>query len=65
MNGSATARGGAVERAIAGNGSPAIPATIPGFGRAGDRAITYSADDPVTLYRAFLSAVRLAGTADD
>ena len=46
-------------------GQADVAATIPGFVRAGDRGISYSADDPVTLFRAFLSAVRLAGTADD
>ena len=46
-------------------GEADIAGTIPGFERAGDRGISYSADDPVTLYRAFVSAVRLAATADD
>lgn len=46
-------------------GQADVAATIPGFGRTGDRGISYSCDDPVTLFRAFLSAVRLAGTADD
>lgn len=38
---------------------------IPAFERDGDRAIRYSAQDPITLYRAFLSAARLSRTADD
>lgn len=46
-------------------GQADVAATIPGFSRTGDRAITYSANDAPTLFRAFLSAVRLAGTADD
>lgn len=46
-------------------GQADVAATIPGFSRTGDRAITYVADDAATLFRAFLSAVRLAGTADD
>jgi D-amino peptidase len=46
-------------------GQADIAATIPGFDRVGDRGISYEADDAVTLYRAFLSAVRIAGTADD
>ncbi len=46
-------------------GQADVAATIPGFSRVGDRGITYSASDPVTLFRAFLSAVRLASTADD
>ena len=46
-------------------GQADVAATIPGFSRTGDRAITYSAPDAATLFRAFLSAVRLAATADD
>ena len=46
-------------------GQADIAATIPGFERVGDRGISYSAADATTLYRAFLSAVRLAATADD
>jgi D-aminopeptidase len=46
-------------------GQADIAATIPGVDRVGDRSITYEADDPIVLYRAFLSAVRLAGTADE
>ncbi|MEA2677157.1 MAG: D-amino peptidase [Chloroflexota bacterium] len=46
-------------------GQADVAATIPGFSRTGDRAISYSAADATTLFRAFLSAVRLAGTADD
>lgn len=46
-------------------GQADIAATIPGFERSGDRGITYQAPDALTLYRAFLSAVRLASTADD
>ena len=46
-------------------GQADIAATIPGFNRTGDRGIEYETDDAITLYRAFLSAVRLAGTADD
>ncbi len=42
-----------------------VAATIPGFTRNGDRGIRYTADDAITLFRAFLSAVRLASTADD
>jgi D-amino peptidase len=48
------------------NGGQAdIAATIPGIERAGDRGVSYETDDAITLYRAFLSAVRLAGTADE
>ena len=46
-------------------GQADIAAIIPGFSRDGDRGIVYEAPDAVTLFRAFLSAVRLAGTADD
>jgi D-amino peptidase len=46
-------------------GQADIAATIPGFDRVDDRGIVYTASDPVTLFRAFLSAVRLAATADD
>lgn len=46
-------------------GQADIAATIPGFERVGDRGIAYEADDPITLYRAFISAARLSSTADD
>jgi D-amino peptidase len=46
-------------------GQADIAGTIPGFERVGDRGIAYQSDDPITLYRAFLSAARLAATADD
>ena len=46
-------------------GQADIAATIPGFERVGDRGIGYDADDALTLYRAFVSAARLAGTADE
>jgi D-amino peptidase len=39
-------------------------ATIPGFDRVGDRGIRYEARDAIEAYRAFVSAVRLAPTAD-
>ena len=40
-------------------------ATIPGFDRIGDRSVTYSTDDAITLFRAFISAIRIAPAADD
>ena len=40
-------------------------ALIPGFERVGDRGVGYAADDAITLFRGFLAAVRIAGTADD
>lgn len=40
-------------------------AVIPGFTRIGDRGVHYDAADPVDAYRAFVSAVRMAGLADD
>ena len=51
--------------AFAHPGQADIAATIPGFDRVGDRGVAYQANDPVTLYRGFLSAARLASTADD
>ena len=46
-------------------GQADIAGTIPGFDRSGDRSIVYSTDDAITLFRAFLSSIRLASTADD
>jgi D-amino peptidase len=46
-------------------GQADIAATIPGFERVGDRGIAYESDDAITIYRAFLSAARLASTADE
>jgi D-aminopeptidase len=46
-------------------GQADVAATIPGFERSGDRGIVFTTDDPVTVFRAFVSAVRLASTADD
>jgi len=46
-------------------GQADVAATIPGFTRVGDRGIAYESDDVITIYRAFLSAARLAGTAND
>ena len=39
-------------------------ALIPGAERVGDRGVRLSFDDPVTAYRAFLAANRLAGTVE-
>jgi D-amino peptidase len=46
-------------------GQADVAATIPGFTRVGDRGIAYESDDAISIYRAFLSAARLAGTAND
>ena len=46
-------------------GQADVAATIPGFERDGDRGIVYETDDAITLFRAFLSAARLASTADE
>jgi D-amino peptidase len=46
-------------------GQADMAAVIPGFERDGDRTIRYSANDGVTLYRAFIAAARLSRTADD
>lgn len=51
--------------AFAHPGQADIAATIPGFTRVGDRGIAYEATDAITLFRGFLSAARLASTADD
>jgi D-amino peptidase len=46
-------------------GQADFASTIPGFDRYGDRGVRFTADDAVTVFRAFVSAVRLASTADD
>ena len=46
-------------------GQADFAATIPGFERAGDRGAVYVADDAITMYRAFVSAARLATSADE
>jgi D-amino peptidase len=46
-------------------GQADIAAVIPGFERDGDRGVCYTADDAITLYRAFLSAARMSRVADD
>lgn len=40
-------------------------AVIPGFSRVGDRGVRYEAADPIEAFRAFVSAVRIAGLADE
>jgi D-amino peptidase len=54
----------AVEIEFAHAGLADFAATIPGFDRTGDRGIRYGARDGIEAYRAFVSAVRLAPTAD-
>jgi D-amino peptidase len=46
-------------------GQADMAAIIPGFERAGDTGVRYTADDAVTLFRAFVSAARLSRSADD
>ncbi|HVM31345.1 MAG TPA: M55 family metallopeptidase [Candidatus Limnocylindrales bacterium] len=46
-------------------GQADMAAVIPGFEREGDRGVSYTAGDALTLYRAFLSAARISRTADD
>jgi D-amino peptidase len=46
-------------------GQADFAAVIPGFRREGDRGVRFDAPDPITAYRAFVAAVRLAGSADD
>ncbi|MBA2487939.1 MAG: M55 family metallopeptidase [Chloroflexi bacterium] len=45
-------------------GQADFAAIIPGFVRTGDRAVRYEAADGIEAYRAFVSAVRMAPTAD-
>lgn len=45
-------------------GQADFAALIPGFTRTGDRGLRFEAADPVEAYRAFVSAVRMAGLAD-
>lgn len=40
-------------------------AVMPGFDRIADRSVTFAADDAVVLFRALISAVRMAPAADD
>jgi D-amino peptidase len=42
-----------------------IAAMIPGFERDGDRGVRFEADDPVTVFRAFVSAADVSKAADD
>ena len=46
-------------------GQADFAAVIPGFVREGDRGVSYEAADAIEAYRAFVSAVRIAGLADD
>lgn len=46
-------------------GQADMAAIIPGFDRIGDRGVHFATDDPVTLFRAFVSAARLSRSADD
>jgi D-amino peptidase len=46
-------------------GQADVAAIIPGFERDGDRGVRYEAQDAATLFRAFVSAVRLSQYADD
>ncbi len=49
---------------LAHGGQADFAAVIPGFTREGDRGLRYEAADVVEAYRAFVSAVRMAGLAD-
>jgi D-amino peptidase len=40
-------------------------AVIPGFDRVGDRSVVFAAEDAVMLFRALISAVRIAPAADE
>jgi D-amino peptidase len=46
-------------------GQADVAAVMPGFEREGDRGVRYVATDPITLYRAFVSAARISRVADD
>jgi len=46
-------------------GQADMAAVVPGFERIDDRGVTYQTDDAITLFRAFMSAARLARVADD
>ena len=46
-------------------GQADFAAVVPGFVRDGDRGVRYEAGDAIEAYRAFVSAVRIAGLADD
>jgi D-amino peptidase len=47
------------------SGQADMAAVIPGFERVDDRGVTYTANDPITIFRAFMSAARLSRVADD
>ena len=47
------------------SGQADMVAVIPGFERVDDRAVTYEADDAITLFRAFMAGWRIARVADD
>lgn len=46
-------------------GQADMAAVVPGFERIDDRAVTFQADDAITLFRAFMSAARISRVADD
>lgn len=46
-------------------GQADMAAVVPGFERVDDRAVSYQADDAITLFRAFMSAARISRVADD
>jgi D-amino peptidase len=46
-------------------GQADMVAVIPGFERTDDRGVSYQADDAITLFRALMSAWRIARAADD
>ncbi len=46
-------------------GQADFAAVVPGFVRDGDRGVRYEAGDAIEAYRAFVSAARIAGLADD
>jgi D-aminopeptidase len=55
----------AVELELAHAGQADNAAMIPGFVRVGDRGVRYEASDGIDAYRAFVTAIRVAPSADD
>jgi D-amino peptidase len=47
------------------SGQADMAAVIPGFERVDDRGVTYTTDDAIALFRAFMSAARISRVADD
>jgi len=46
-------------------GQADFAAVIPGFDRVGDRSVVFAADDAIVLFRAMITAIRVAPAADE